>query len=200
MLSNDRMNHPIIPEPRSLAIGLGANIPSKIGNPIETLITLRKQIEEIIEQWVNEILFNENLIEHAHLNLRFRWSPLFESRPIKGSPKQPNFINAVLIIDGERIYSVTPTENKISILFSKFQNLEKIYGRKNKSKSVRWGSRPIDIDLLAWGDLQINNTTLTLPHKRLIERDFVILPLAFALTECSDSPPKRLPPQNGWKE
>ena len=42
----------------------------------------------------------------------------------------------------------------------------------------RWGPRPLDLDLLAYGDLAIDEPGLTIPHPRLFERAFVLVPLA----------------------
>ena len=51
-------------------------------------------------------------------------------------------------------------------------------GRRQKSVGGKYADRPIDIDLLLWGDLQMNQPELTLPHPHLHERAFVLDPLA----------------------
>tara|TARA_Y100001968_G_scaffold326754_1_gene370449 strand:+ start:757 stop:1341 length:585 start_codon:yes stop_codon:yes gene_type:complete len=193
------MNHPTVPPPRTLAIALGANIPSQVGSPIKTLITVRAQIEKIIEEWLTPINLQRNAIKRNNLKLRFRWSELFKSTPIKGSPDQPDFINAVVIIDGGKLIHIKPCQGKISNLLEKFLKLEKQFGREKKSNRPIWGPRPIDIDLLAWGDLQVNNKNLKLPHPRLIERDFVLIPLANALAKDGNTHPKMIKNQIGWQ-
>lgn len=63
--------------------------------------------------------------------------------------------------------------------------LERAAGRR---RSVRFGPRPLDIDLLLYGDLQLHTPELTLPHPRLRERRFVLEPLA------EIAPDLRVPP------
>ena len=55
--------------------------------------------------------------------------------------------------------------------------MECALGRDRKNER-RWGPRKIDIDLLAYGDVVLSDADLTLPHPRLFERAFVLLPLA----------------------
>jgi 2-amino-4-hydroxy-6-hydroxymethyldihydropteridine diphosphokinase len=50
-------------------------------------------------------------------------------------------------------------------------------GRKRKSKTGVYHDRPIDIDLLLYDDVHINDNELTLPHPRIEEREFVSIPL-----------------------
>jgi 2-amino-4-hydroxy-6-hydroxymethyldihydropteridine diphosphokinase len=49
---------------------------------------------------------------------------------------------------------------------------------RNRATEARWGPRIIDIDLLVYDDLVLNAPELTLPHPRLFERAFVLVPLA----------------------
>lgn len=58
------------------------------------------------------------------------------------------------------------------------QEIERELGRLRKSIGGRYADRPIDIDLLLWGDLQMARPELTLPHPHLHERAFVLDPLA----------------------
>ncbi|MGB6747263.1 MAG: 2-amino-4-hydroxy-6-hydroxymethyldihydropteridine diphosphokinase, partial [Xanthobacteraceae bacterium] len=48
----------------------------------------------------------------------------------------------------------------------------------NRASERRWGPRTLDLDLLAYGDLVLDSPDLTLPHPRLFERAFVLVPLA----------------------
>jgi 2-amino-4-hydroxy-6-hydroxymethyldihydropteridine diphosphokinase len=57
------------------------------------------------------------------------------------------------------------------------QAVERALGR-DRSNEQRWGPRPVDIDLLAYDDLVLEEAGLTLPHPRLFERAFVLVPLA----------------------
>ena len=184
---------------RTLTIALGANLPSEIGPPISTLNEVRPQIEEVLHQWIRSWQSKEKDIEGVQTELRFRWSPIFETDPIGGPSKQPNFINAVLIVDGESLFSINPSEKAAVELLQKLLKLEESFGRERSNSSIKWGPRTLDIDLLAWGDLQVKTSNLILPHPRLTERIFVLIPLAAALNTEQKSP-RQIPPQNNWKE
>ena len=62
-------------------------------------------------------------------------------------------------------------------LLARAQAVERALGRE-RAKEQRWGPRPIDIDLLAYNDLALEDPDLTLPHPRLFARAFVLAPLA----------------------
>ena len=62
-------------------------------------------------------------------------------------------------------------------LLARAQSVERALGR-DRSDERRWGPRAVDIDLLAYDDLALNEPELTLPHPRLLERAFVLVPLA----------------------
>jgi 2-amino-4-hydroxy-6-hydroxymethyldihydropteridine diphosphokinase len=62
-------------------------------------------------------------------------------------------------------------------LLARGLGVERSLGR-DRSKEQRWGPRPVDIDLLAYDDVTLDDTELTLPHPRLLERAFVLVPLA----------------------
>jgi 2-amino-4-hydroxy-6-hydroxymethyldihydropteridine diphosphokinase len=49
---------------------------------------------------------------------------------------------------------------------------------RDRAREQRWGPRPVDIDIIAYGDVAVNEPGLTLPHPRLFERAFVLVPLA----------------------
>jgi 2-amino-4-hydroxy-6-hydroxymethyldihydropteridine diphosphokinase len=62
-------------------------------------------------------------------------------------------------------------------LLARAHEVERRLGR-DRANEQRWGPRAIDIDLLAYDDLAIDEPDLTLPHPRLFERAFVLIPLA----------------------
>jgi 2-amino-4-hydroxy-6-hydroxymethyldihydropteridine diphosphokinase len=88
--------------------------------------------------------------------------------PPWGVTDQPAFINAVIIVA-----TLLPPR----ALLARAQDIERALGR-DRAKEERWGPRPIDIDILAYDDLTIQEPELTLPHPRLFERAFVLMPLA----------------------
>ncbi len=185
--------------PCSLAIGLGANLPSHIGPPQSTLIAIRPILEKLIFEWINSLPLIEKNSESIADELAWNWSPLFSNEPIGGPPNQPSYINAVLFLDGNKLSKHKPSKIEALDLLDKFLLLEKQFGRDRKNTFTKWGPRTLDIDFLAWGDLQIKTKKLTLPHPRLIERNFVITPLAAALSKNSAFL-TQIAPQPGWNE
>ena len=91
-------------------------------------------------------------------------SSLYKSSPF-GEIEQNNFINAVIKISTR----LNPKE-----LFIKLKNIEQKLGRVKREK---WGPREIDLDILFFNDLIISDEIITLPHKGIIYRDFVMIPL-----------------------
>lgn len=100
-------------------------------------------------------------------------SSIYETEPW-GLTEQPNFFNIALEIETV----ATPLE-----LLQMVKTLEMRLGRL---PSVRWGPRVIDIDLILWGDVVMETQTLTLPHQRFRERDFVLTPLAEIAPDAVD--------------
>lgn len=88
--------------------------------------------------------------------------------PPWGITDQPAFLNAVI----EIATSLPPQQ-----LLSRAFDCERALGR-NRGREQRWGPRPIDIDILAYDDLELREPELTLPHRHLFERAFVLVPLA----------------------
>ena len=92
-------------EQNSLAIALGANIPSQAGTPISTLIAVRPLLEKVIHQWLFETLNKKVDITKHSDELRWHWSPMYETNPVGGPTNQDPYINAVLVVDGKTMES-----------------------------------------------------------------------------------------------
>ena len=182
-----------------LVISIGANIPGILGDPIRTIAAMRPLIENSIIEWI--IPFNCPKIDSQNIDksLSFQWAPLFESDPLGGPADQPRFINTVLVVDGEGFASVTPNKKAAICLMKKFLELEKIAGRRREKTEIFLGPRSLDIDFISWGELQINTEILVLPHPRLSERNFVLIPLAEVLSKAQGKL-KRINSQNIWPE
>ena len=89
------------------------------------------------------------------------------STPAVGGPgEQPDYLNAVI-----EIVTSLNAEELLEICLE----IENSAGR---SREVRWAARTLDLDLLFVDNLAVNTATLSLPHPRLQERQFVLLPLA----------------------
>lgn len=120
-------------------IALGANI----GNPLENLeiaLSLLRESTEVISV-----------------------SSFYTTAPV-GGPIQPDYLNAVCIIESE-----LPALDLLSLL----QGIEKSLGRE---RNEHWGPRTIDLDLIQFGGLLSKSTELELPHPRAHERRFVLEP------------------------
>lgn len=91
----------------------------------------------------------------------------FYYSPPKDFISSNNFVNCTCEVE---------TNMCIYDAFAQSQCIEKQIGRKEKSKSGKYNDRIIDIDLLIAGNLIINSEKLTIPHPRLHERDFVLIP------------------------
>jgi 2-amino-4-hydroxy-6-hydroxymethyldihydropteridine diphosphokinase len=88
--------------------------------------------------------------------------------PPWGVTDQPPFVNAVIAV------STTLAPHS---LLTRAQTCERALGR-DRTKEQHWGPRTIDLDILTYDDLALNDATLTLPHPHLFERAFVLVPLA----------------------
>jgi 2-amino-4-hydroxy-6-hydroxymethyldihydropteridine diphosphokinase len=82
-----------------------------------------------------------------------------------GETEQPRYLNQVLEVE----WSGSPQE-----LLAVAKAVEAAVGR---TPSYRWGPREIDVDILLFDDLRIEQPDLVIPHPRLRERDFVLKPL-----------------------
>ena len=160
-----------------LCISLGANIDSKFGTPIDTLIRCRPLIEEIINNWINE--FNTKRSQNL-ANIIFSWSSIYITNPHGTKEPQPNYLNSLVLI--KSLSLLNPSTQKAKYLLTKFKSLEEEFGRNISKSNKKWLSRCLDIDILWWEDLKINDSDITLPHPRFINRNFVITPLAEVLT------------------
>jgi 2-amino-4-hydroxy-6-hydroxymethyldihydropteridine diphosphokinase len=90
------------------------------------------------------------------------------STPPWGVADQPRFVNLCIDVDTD----LTPPA-----LLSRAQEVERALGRVREQER-RWGPRPVDIDLLTYDDVALTTPDLILPHPRLFERAFVLVPLA----------------------
>ena len=150
----------------SALIALGGNIPSEAGPPRQTILAALREIAETVG------------------------SPVAASRlfatPCFPPGAGPDFVNAACAVE----VSMSPRE-----VLAALHRIEARFGRVRRE---RWAERPLDLDLLAYGDLVLPDAatqaawravplerqkeeapeTLVLPHPRMQERGFVLIPLA----------------------
>lgn len=93
-------------------------------------------------------------------------SSLWRSKPVGGPEGQDDYLNATVTLK---------TDLQPHQLLAAIQKIENDSGRTRRE---RWGPRTLDIDILLYGDLVIDDADLSLPHPRMHERAFVLEPLA----------------------
>lgn len=131
------------------AIALGSNLPSVFGRPDETLHQATLAIQRLP-------------------STRVVARSAFHSTEPVGLLDQPRFLNAAVIVET----GLSPHE-----LLGTLLGIEAAFGR-DRERTIRNGPRPLDLDLLVYDDLILTEPSLTLPHPRLHERAFVLVPLA----------------------
>lgn len=147
-------------------IAVGANLPSTVGEPVETIAVA--------------------LADMANRGILIRAVSRFFATPCFPAGAGPDFVNAVVVVRSELASGA---------LLEVLHQIESRYGRERKE---RWAGRPLDLDLLADGDAvlpdaevlnrwmtlpldqqtQISPDQLILPHPRIQDRAFVLVPLA----------------------
>ncbi len=95
--------------------------------------------------------------------------------PAWGGIEQPDFVNAAAVLDT----TLAPLD-----LLDGLLAIERRAGR-DRRREVRWGPRTLDLDLLLYGDVVFDSPRLSLPHPRLHERAFALLPLAEVASEAA---------------
>ncbi|MDL4840509.1 2-amino-4-hydroxy-6-hydroxymethyldihydropteridine diphosphokinase [Aquibacillus rhizosphaerae] len=111
--------------------------------------------------YLNQAIDNLRLSEHIFV---ISYSPIYETEPV-GYLEQENFLNMVIEIET----SLEPLD-----LLNYCKGIEKKIGRK---RGVRWGPRVIDLDILLYNQENIRTEQLIVPHPRMHERAFVLIPL-----------------------
>ena len=90
-------------------------------------------------------------------------SNYLQTKPV-GGPEQPDYLNAVAIVESD-----LPAKDLLALL----HGIETAMGR---TREIHWGPRVIDLDLIQYGGLLVQDEKLTLPHPRAHERRFVLAP------------------------
>ena len=135
-----------------LYVSLGANIGDREG-------TLRRAVSEM----------------ERRIGPCVALSRMYETAPV-GFDSPHAFLNAAAAF---RVTTCAqPNEADALRVLAITKEIECQLGRRQKSVGGKYADRPIDIDLLLWGDLQMARPELTLPHPHLHERAFVLDPLA----------------------
>ncbi|NUN64544.1 2-amino-4-hydroxy-6-hydroxymethyldihydropteridine diphosphokinase [Pseudanabaena biceps] len=132
------------------AIALGSNLSSEIGDS-----------QQIVQAAIAQ-LANHPEIELIKVSRWYRTKAV----TLPNSEPQPDYINGCAVLQ--------TLLNPFQLLQSLFYT-EQSFGRERRE---RWGARTLDLDLLLYGDRLIDTPELVLPHPRMSDRAFVLLPLA----------------------
>ena len=106
-----------------------------------------------------------NLLRHTPGVNVINVAPYYETEPV-GYTDQSWFVNSVI----EIVTNLSPQD-----LLSKLMEIENMLGRV---RTIHWGPRIIDLDLLLYGEDYVEQINLIVPHPRMTERAFVMVPLA----------------------
>ena len=128
---------------------------------VEAFIGIGSNLEDPQSQIINAF---QELQELPNIQVLLK-SSLYQSKPM-GPNDQPDFINAIVKIST----TLQPHE-----LLNELQNIEERHLRKRQTE--RWGPRTLDLDIILYGDQQIDTKQLQIPHSGMAEREFVLIPL-----------------------
>lgn len=101
-------------------------------------------------------------------------SSLYESTPV-GGPPQRSYVNCVARFD---------TDLSARALLNACKGIERSLGRE--PSEIRWGPRVADLDVLTFGDDKVNEPDLEIPHPRMTQRRFVLVPLLEIAPDATD--------------
>ncbi len=99
-----------------------------------------------------------------------RVSPVYETDPV-GGIEQPDFLNLVVVAD-------LPGPGSPEQAHALLDLARRVEAELERRREVRWGPRTVDVDVLAVGQWQSTDPELTVPHPRIAERAFVLVPWA----------------------
>lgn len=116
------------------------------------------------------------MLEPFYQPKSLRISSIWETEPIDCPEGSPSFLNCVIEFETDLL----PED-----LLRKTQEIELALGRPEE-REVN-SPRPVDLDMLLYGDLQISTPHLTVPHPRMMRRAFVLCPLAELRSEFEDA-------------
>ncbi|MDG1165781.1 MAG: 2-amino-4-hydroxy-6-hydroxymethyldihydropteridine diphosphokinase [Porticoccaceae bacterium] len=132
-------------------IGLGSNLSDKVAGQI---LDSKSQLEQALS----------SLSEHPQVNI-LKLSNFYQT-PAIGPGQQPDYINGAAMLE---------TDLSPLALLDLLQAIENQQGRV---RTIRWGARTLDLDILLYDQLTEDSERLTIPHPRMHEREFVLAPMA----------------------
>jgi len=107
-----------------------------------------------------------DLVDTPQVRLR-EVSPVVQTKAVGGPEDQPDYLNMVIEVETE----LAP--------FELLAHCQAVENKHHRVREVRWGPRTLDIDIITYGDLVMDDERLTIPHPRAAERAFVLQPWAW---------------------
>jgi 2-amino-4-hydroxy-6-hydroxymethyldihydropteridine diphosphokinase len=137
--------------------------------PVTAYIALGANLGETLEanaQAVRDAIQAIHALPHVQVTKQSSLYQTAAMESLPGAPKSPDYINAVI-----EVSCTQPAQ----WLLEQLQKIEQKAGRERPYKNA---PRTLDLDILLFGDEKITTDTLTVPHPRMWQRAFVLLPLA----------------------
>jgi len=128
---------------------------------VEAYIGLGSNLQDPQQQVTRALVELDEIIQTSVL----RTSSLYKSKPM-GPSDQADYVNAIAKIATH----LQPEE-----LLQKLHAIEEQHQRERGTE--RWGPRTLDLDIILYGEQQINSAVLQIPHRGMAEREFVLIPL-----------------------
>lgn len=107
-----------------------------------------------------------DLVDTPQVRLR-EVSPVVQTKAVGGPEDQPDYLNMVIEVETE----LAP--------FELLAHCQAVENKHHRVREVRWGPRTLDVDIITYGDLVLDDERLTIPHPRAAERAFVLQPWAW---------------------
>jgi 2-amino-4-hydroxy-6-hydroxymethyldihydropteridine diphosphokinase len=135
-------------------------LPDPESDPVRAFLGLGSNLDDRLENLRRAVV----LLNRSEGVRVLRSSRVYETAPVGGRP-QPDYLNAVIEVEA----TLGPHD-----LLRAGQSVEQTMGRV---RAERWGPRVIDVDVLTYGDQRVDEPDLVVPHPRMHERAFVLIPL-----------------------
>lgn len=135
---------------------------------IEVFLSLGGNIGDVVQR----LLEAKRLLSTTAFVYKVRFSGFYQTSPVSDIP-QDDFVNVACALQ---------TELPLRVLWREIEQIERVLGKTPKAKNA---PRPIDIDILFYGDETVDDDELQVPHPQWKERLFVLMPLA-ELKNCNE--------------
>lgn len=143
-------------------------LPTPLRRPVDAHLGLGSNVGDRLAT-LEAAIADLDAVEHVEVT---DVSGVYETEPVSDIDQDP-FLNLVVAVRT----TLAPHE-----LLAAANRVEDAHGR-DRSREQRWGPRPLDIDVLLYGDATVSEADLEIPHPRLPERAFVLVPLLEVLPD-----------------